>query len=333
MPELVAPCHGGHLQLAALEFGIPESEWLDVSTGINPSPWPVPAIPDHVWQRLPESELYLNKAAERYYGQSMLAIPGSQWAIQQLPALFSTRRVWLPRYCYEEHDFCWRKQGHSVENYDNLPVSKDLTLNDVVIVVNPNNPTAQRFDPDTLRQLAAELQAAGGTLIVDEAFMDYSPEFSLLQQTLPANIIVLRSVGKFYGLAGLRLGFVKANETFTHKLSSIMGPWAVSHPALYLGEKLLQDTTWQNTQKILITERGLRLSETLQNLFPRQKIGSCGLFSSIELPPGEAQALYRHCGQQAVLIRCFPNWNIVRFGLCLDHELERLASCLDSFRD
>jgi cobalamin biosynthesis protein CobC len=239
--------HGGDLDAVRKRFpGAPEP-WIDLSTGINPVSYPVPALGADVWSRLParaEEEELLAAAALRYRVSSaemVVAASGTQALIQLLPRLVPTSHVEILGPTYEEHEACWTRQGHRVS------VVKDLDPGDraeVVVVVNPNNPTGRLISTNALREVASRLARKGGLLIVDEAFIDVLPETASLASDLPPATIVLRSFGKTYGLAGLRLGFAIAERSLASRIRTELGPWAVSGPALAIGSTALRDESW-----------------------------------------------------------------------------------------
>ncbi len=324
------PQHGGNLQQAAQTYGIPHSDWLDLSTGIAPFPWPVPPVPAEVWQRLPEQNGELEQAALNYYGSTALPVPGSQWAIQQLPTLFATSRVLIAQESYEEYRFWWQQQGHNVETFNALPDATQLRERDIVIVINPNNPTAQKYSLQRLQQLANELQQKGGWLIVDEAFMDATPEYSLLPSLQPEqNIVVLRSLGKFFGLAGIRTGFVLGNTCIQTTLQSKLGPWAISHPAQWIATQALADTHWHVAQRQRLLRASTHLQSLLVEYFSPDTLTAAPLFVSVKLDSDTtAQRWQQSLARHGIWIRRFPHWNRLRFGIADDTGLQRLASTL-----
>ena len=237
--NLINITHGGDLDQAAREFGIPREKWLDLSTGIAPWSWPVSDIPTAVWQRLPAVDCPLRHAAAAYYGcppDAVLAIPGSQFAIQTLPQLFpDNTRVAIPELGYFEHRKAWQKAGHQLVDYsdqalDQLELQIEAGELDVVLVINPNNPTATLLERTRLLHWCELLARRGGCLIVDEAFMDTEQRMSLASECPRPGLVVLRSLGKFFGLAGLRVGFVLAESPVLELLSQRLGPWAVNGP-------------------------------------------------------------------------------------------------------
>jgi len=188
--------HGGRLRQAARRYSIPSGEWLDLSTGINPRGWPVPAPPRIAWSRLPEDDDGLEAAARAYYGsRSLLAVAGSQAAIQALPRLRDRARVSVLHPGYFEHAHAWRCAGHQVISVTAERLDAAVAASDVLVLIHPNNPTGARFPVDELLAWQARLDARGGWLVVDEAFMDATPEASLAPFCPRFGLILLRSLG------------------------------------------------------------------------------------------------------------------------------------------
>ncbi|MEE2729191.1 MAG: threonine-phosphate decarboxylase CobD [Pseudomonadota bacterium] len=324
-----APLHGGRLLAAAEQFKIPLNDWLDLSTGINPISWPVPSLPDHVWQRLPDSYAQLEAVAGDYYGAPVFAVPGSQWAIQTLPSVLNAERVWLPQEGYEEHQYWWQQYQHRMLTYETLD---NITpqQGDCVVVINPNNPTAHTADGETLLRLADHLATLQGHLILDEAFVDPIPQTSVFHQNhnLPDSLVVLRSLGKFFGLAGVRLGFVYCSDAIRARLQPKLGPWAVSHPAAWIGEQALQDIEWQQSTREQLQKQQTQLHQLLQEHVQSASVQSTALFCTLRLPSASATALFNHCAGRGILLRHFPHWNKIRVGLTTPSGMERLQSAL-----
>ena len=229
--------HGGDLSAIRRRFPEAPEPWIDLSTGINPVPYPVVELAAETWSRLPtrQQERALVEAAAVRYGvrdpATIVAAPGTQALIQLLPRLVAKSRVTVLGPTYEEHAHCWARQGHDVA------IVSDFERADVTIVVNPNNPTGKLLPQEMLRQ-------DRGLLIVDEAFVDFLAPSASLAGNLPANTIVLRSFGKVYGLAGVRLGFAIAEKRIADRIRDELGPWAVSGPALEIGPRALADSAW-----------------------------------------------------------------------------------------
>jgi cobalamin biosynthesis protein CobC len=303
--------HGGRLRAAAHAYRIPLQDWLDLSTGITPEGWPVPLIPNEVWRRLPEDDDGLAMATRAYFGGALvLPVAGSQAAIQTLPRLYTPRRVAILSPCYAEHEKAWREAGHMVDLVDYAAADAAARHHDVLLLTNPNNPTGQLTPVEQLTEWHTILAKRGGLLVVDEAFIDASPQLSLLARTSQPGLVVLRSLGKFFGLAGLRCGFVAAEEKVLGQLNLRLGPWAVSHPARWVAQRALADRPWQmaNSQRLLAA------SQRLADLLAEHGLPSpsgCGLFRWVPCPqPGILQdALAR----KGILVRAFEKG--LRFGL------------------
>ena len=256
--------HGGNLHDAIRRYQHPREDWLDLSTGINPQPYPIPAIALDAWHRLPEPSTALLDAAQSYYGApQLLPVAGTQAAIQGLPRLRPHSKVVVAAPSYAEHAFQWRQAGHEVTEVPYAQLASAIDDCDVMVVCNPNNPTGECIVAELLLCWSAQLAAKGGWLIVDEAFGDVTPEVSVASHTAQAGLIVLRSVGKFFGLAGLRLGFVAAHPDLLKKLADLLGPWSVSGPAQQIGCAALIDRAWQLVMRQQLQDSGQRLQQLL----------------------------------------------------------------------
>jgi L-threonine-O-3-phosphate decarboxylase len=305
--------HGGRLQRAVREYGIPAEDWLDLSTGISPYAWPVPAIPPSAWQRLPEDDDGLIEVARTYYGApSLLPVAGSQAAIQALPALRHASRVGIISPGYTEHAQAWRRAGHRVDQRGAAELIANAARYDVIVLIHPNNPGGDRFDPQELLSVHAGLAAGGGWLLVDEAFMDATPQPSLCAYTDREGLIVLRSVGKFFGLAGARAGFVCASHTLLDALREQLGPWALTGPTRYVLKQALTDHRWQASAREHLQAQGERLRKLLTNHGLAPSAG-CGLFQWCLSE--DAAELHRALATRGLLTRLFDAPASLRFGL------------------
>ncbi|MBE1161475.1 threonine-phosphate decarboxylase CobD [Dyella acidiphila] len=313
--------HGGRLQRAAQEYGIALEQWLDLSTGISPFAWPVPSIPAAVWQRLPEDDDGLLEAARAYYqAPQLLPVAGSQAAIQTLPELRHASRVGVIAPGYAEHAQAWQRAGHDVRLASAELLLADLARWDVLVLIHPNNPGGERFRVEDLLRMHAELAARGGWLVVDEAFMDVTPEHSVCAYTEREGLIVLRSVGKFFGLAGARAGFVCAASPLLDALREKLGPWTLSGPARYVLRQALADRHWQITARMRLDTA----SRLLSALLARHALGptaGCGLFQWCRRD--DAAAVHRALARRGILTRLFDTPPSLRFGLLPDEAAFR----------
>ncbi|MBJ6125378.1 threonine-phosphate decarboxylase CobD [Microvirga splendida] len=325
--------HGGDLDEARRLFPRAPEPWIDLSTGINPIAYPVPPLPASLFERLPSPADHrdLETAAAEAYGATdaamVVAAPGTQVLISLLPHLRARSRVAVLGPTYAEHAHAWRKAGHEVVEAE---AQGQLGGADVAIVVNPNNPDGRLIDREALLRLAEELRARGGWLVVDEAFADFDPRESLVP-ALPCNAIVLRSFGKTYGLAGIRIGFAVASRAIAASLRSTLGPWAVSGPAVAIGRKALRDRRWLDAARAARAADARRLDALLK---PVAETPLCGTILYRLLPSRHAPDLFRHLGEHGIWVRRFQaDPALLRFGLPgLPADWRRLENALALFR-
>ncbi len=309
--------------------------FLDLSTGINPVPYPLPSFAPDCFTRLPEpeAEAALLSAAAAAYGAMdpslLAAAPGTQILIDLLPRLWPADRVAVLGPTYAEHAYAWSKIGAGVTTVADIA---ELESASVAVVCNPNNPDGRRIAPDRLLSLAGRLHAGGGLLVVDEAFADLEDDGLSVAGILPhPAIIVLRSFGKTYGLAGVRLGFALAAPERAMRIRDALGPWAVSGPAIAVGCAALADRNWLEATKARLDRDRSRL-DALLSLAGLHVIGGTLLFRLGESP--SATAIFQHLGRAGILVRRFaaqPGW--LRVGLPGSPEAwQRLEAAITSSR-
>jgi cobalamin biosynthetic protein CobC len=322
--------HGGRLRKAALEYGIAEGDWLDLSSGLAPWPFAVPEIPLRAWARLPETDDGLEQAACDYYSAAqVLPVAGSQMAIQLLPRLRRAGKVGVLSPCYAEHAEAWRRCGYIVREVLEQEVDFFIDSLDVLVVVNPNNPTGLSLTPSRLLDWHTRLASRGGWLVVDEAFMDNTPQLSVAPFTHLVGLIVLRSFGKFFGLAGVRLGFVLAERKLLKLLAEQVGPWAVSGPTRVIGRACLLDTEGHARQRQRSDEASERLARLLEQ-FGFKPQGGCALFQW--LITDQAEQLHEFMARQGILLRLFAHNSSLRFGLPADEaDWTRLTQAFEAY--
>ena len=309
--------HGGNLDAARRLFPDAPEPWIDMSTGINPVPYPVGDIPAAAWARLPQPAdlIALETAARHAYGAAasaeVVAAPGTQAIIQWLPHIFRARRVGILGHTYGEHAQCWRAAGAEVVAANSLA---DFESCDVGVVVNPNNPDGRIVEPEQLAQAAAAFAMRGGLLVVDEAFMDVvAPAMSLIPTLPREGAVILRSFGKAYGLAGLRLGFALARGGLGVKLRSTLGPWAVSGPAIDIGRRALGDPQWLAAARSRLNEDAQRMDHLL-TAAGFTVVGGTPLFRLAERE--DAESWFERLGRAGILARPFSTRpGALRFGI------------------
>ncbi|MEZ8096230.1 threonine-phosphate decarboxylase CobD [Photobacterium swingsii] len=359
--------HGGKLREYASLYQRPLEEWIDLSTGVSPWTYPIGQIPAHVWNRLPEDDDGLMEVAQQYYGcESLLPVAGSQAAIMALPRVILSSliesdcegegsckkdiQIALPQVGYKEHEQAWRKAvlqfptaRISLSFYSDEPNTEMLMTADVLMVINPNNPTGHYVPANKLHLWQQVLAQRGGWLVVDEAFMDLTPEHSLLHSNASAetplnNCVVLRSVGKFFGLAGARVGFVIAQPKVLDQLQALLGPWTVAGPSRYVLQQALVDTSWQQQTRKRISVMADKLHQVLSLHFSNKdnaaevRMTSGILFHTVQMP--HAAWWHQALAKQGVLVRLCDEKHAIRFGLPHnDADLQRVNTVLTHIKD
>ncbi|MBB4210383.1 L-threonine O-3-phosphate decarboxylase [Rhodothalassium salexigens DSM 2132] len=329
-PSLPPIRHGGDDAAAAAWPDAPRP-LLDLSTGLNPRPYPVGTVAPDLWARLPQAanQVELLAAARRYLGLArharLATAPGSQMLIGQLPHLVPPGPMAILGPTYGEHAPAWARAGHRVETVTGLDAAR-ATGATTLLITNPNNPCGRVFSPHALRAL---LNAANGPrlLVVDEAFADLDPTNSLAPYCDHPGIIVLRSFGKFFGLGGLRLGLMAAAPVWVEAMSQRLGPWSVSGPALAIAARAYADTAWITATRARLHQDARRL-DTLLTRAGFRVVGGTVLYRLVE--HDDAAAWVDGLGRRGILVRRFdyqPRW--LRFGLPGDEaQWHRLSTAL-----
>ena len=302
--------HGGNLEWAIRHYGGSPEEWIDLSTGINRQPYKIPPLSPQAWTALPTASATarLIDAARKAYNTQAVILPlaGAQSAIQLIPFLSKPGRAGIVSPTYNEHAAALREAGWTVNAAMHLD---DLAGADLAVVVNPNNPDGKKYAPKDLLALLPRV----GRLVVDESFADPYPDLSLAPHAGQTGLLVLRSFGKFYGLAGLRLGFVLGCAADITAMAEQAGPWPVCGPALEIGATALADIVWATTS----TAR-LMNEINLMDLSARQAgwevVGGTCLFRLYATP--DAAKAQAKLAQNRIWSRIFPyssTW--VRIGM------------------
>ena len=319
--------HGGNIDQAMAAYGGAAADWIDLSTGINRVPYPVPEVPQAAWTMLPtHAAMDALLAAVRLHYQTeapVLAVAGAQAAIQMIPGLPVRSGQKLARVLgptYNEHAATLRAAGWSVQMVTQLA---DLAGADLAVVVNPNNPDGQTHAPADLQGLLAKV----GRLVVDESFGDVAPELSMLPHVGCDNLLILRSFGKFWGLAGARLGFVFGHAADIANLRAMAGPWPVSGAALIIGQAAYADTNWATVTRNRLHSEIPRIDGLAQTA-GWHSAGGTALFRLYHTP--DAVAAQSHLARTHIWTRRFPwhpNW--LRLGMPgTDAEWARLAAAI-----
>ena len=327
--------HGGNLDEAARYYGHHLEDMTDLSTGISPLSYPLASdqFKSADWQALPRKteEDNLIAVARRAYNVVQTAElclgSGSQSLLQAAARLMeSACTVWIPAPTYSEHGRVWQQAGHKVVTSADMPCDARCA-----VIVNPNNPDGRVYEREMLLQLADELSQKGGFLLLDEAFIDCNPALSLMASADVKGLVILRSLGKFFGLAGLRVGFATGHKDIITSLRHQIGPWPLATPSITAATYALNDEKWAHMHR---RELAVLLDRMQQILAASQIkiIGRTGLFITVSDP--DARALHAVLAGQAIWVRAFeyePEW--LRFGLTADETVFRkVTACLIKWR-
>lgn len=314
--------HGGDIDRAQRRFGA--GDWIDLSTGINRRPWPVGDLPEAIWRALPteSARARLIAVAAEWFGcaeSSVLPLAGASAAIQLLPRVLTPGRAAVISPSYNEHAASLREAGWQVGE---VPEIEAMAGADLAVVVNPNNPDGQEWAPEVLAALAGRV----GHLVIDESFADPRPDLSLAP-AMPPNVTILRSFGKFWGLAGLRLGFALGTPALLERLAREAGPWSVNGPALEIGARAMADAAWADDAVVYHSEAALRL-DRLAMRRGWQVVGGTHLFRLYDT--GDAEAAQDHLARAQIWTRRFPyseGW--LRMGIPGSHvEWDRVGAAM-----
>ena len=321
--------HGGDIDAIAKKYPSAPQPWIDLSTGINPFAYPIPPLSAELWSRLPlrEEDHELRRIAGQRYGafdlERIVAAPGTQALIQIVPRLIAPSEVAIVGPTYREHARCWQRLGHSVRVIADLDEIGDAKA---VVVVNPNNPTGRQYEPSRLLALAEDMACRQGLLVVDEAFADLLGAEQSLVPLHPPSSIILRSFGKTYGLAGVRLGFAIAERRIAEVLRSWLGPWAVSGPAIAIGCRALEDSVWLMQTRDRLANSAEQLDKMLAAACGRIA-GATSLFRLVDHP--QAENIAHRLALAGIHVRQFPDQRTwLRFGIPSETMLPRLDAAL-----
>lgn len=287
--------HGGGIDAAVSQFGGTRHDWVDLSTGINPIPYPLGELPADLWNALPDEAAFqrLEQAARAFWNiprsAAVLAAPGASALIARMPSLAPPGAVDIPGPTYNEHARAFTAQGWGLAE-----------AAETRVIVHPNNPDGRLWRASDLTPMT----------IIDESFCDIAPEATLMAQATRPNTVILKSFGKFWGLAGLRLGFAIGDPVLIGKLAQGIGPWAVSGPALAIGARALADTAWAEATRTRLATDAARLDA----LIGLPVVGGTSLFRLYE--SDDSLALQTRLARAHIWTRIFPyssRW--IRLGL------------------
>ncbi|WP_421723796.1 threonine-phosphate decarboxylase CobD [Bauldia sp.] len=330
------PRHGGDLAYATRRYGEPADGWLDLSTGVSPHPYPIDATAiAAALERLPEPAAIdrLIEAARDAWNippeTAIMAVAGTEAAIRLVPHTLAATDVSVFAPTYGSHAPAWMSAGHRVVANDWPP--SQPTNAAVAVLCNPNNPDGRLIGEDVLHRYVRDRTAAGRFTLIDEAFIDLSPDESLIPRVADLDCLLTRSFGKFFGLPGLRLGFVVGPPDRVEAIQGLLGDWPVSSAAVEIGTRALRDEAWQQKARSRLAQSANRLRSLLQTC-GLTIVGGTDLFALVR--DGNAPAIHRALARAGVWTRAFddqPDW--IRIGIPGDSRgFARLETVLAAIR-
>lgn len=275
--------HGGDIWKASADSGSKAESLLDFSASINPlglSPRARSAVKRAI--RLagayPEpAASTLNSALASFHSvapDEIAAGNGSTEFIYLLPQVFRPGSALVVEPAFSEYREALKLFGAPVDSFilrEDDGFSLDLARFEkktrkgygLVYIGNPSNPTGAAFEKETVLEAARVLDKRGGTLVVDEAFADFSEGCSVKKEAVKRkNIVVLRSMTKFFSMAGLRLGFIVSNRGVVKRFSRRLPPWSVNTAASFAAVAALKDAPYiERTKRWLASEKEFLANE------------------------------------------------------------------------
>jgi len=309
--------HGGGIDAAAARFGGARADWIDLSTGINPVPYPIPDLPARVWRDLPDhaAQEALIAAARRVWQvpeeAAILPVPGLSSIIPRLPLLTQPGNIAIPGPTYNEYAPAFTEHGWQVLTLDPAPHHHGL------VIVHPNNPDGR---------LHAAPPEGPRLRIIDESFCDLVQDRSHIALAAEPKTLVLKSLGKFWGLGGLRLAFAIGDPQLTGRLAETLGPWHISGPAQEIGRAALSDHPWAERTRARLSGDAARL-DSLMTRSGALSAGGTDLFRLYTIP--NAAALRGRLARHRIWTRVFP-WSadLIRLGMPAPADWPRLEAAL-----
>ncbi len=314
--------HGGRLGAARAAYSQAPQPWIDLSTGINPKSYPAPRARGVTLNRLPDTgELsQLEAVAAAAFGvgdaQRVVATGGTEPALRLLPYVLRQKAAIVAGPTYGSHADGWEKAGVPSRVVPDAELESSIADQTALIVVNPNNPDGRLVGRDRLRLLHDAVASRGGVLVVDEAFAEVTPQASVADIAgtgVAEHLVVLRSFGKFYGLAGLRLGFVVGSPVVAARVRGVIGDWPVSVDALAAGLAAYADRQWAERMRVQLASAARRLDGLLSR-YGFEVVGGTSLYRLVRA--GDAPARFQRLAAAGILTRPFQHdASLLRFGL------------------
>ena len=287
----MSPAHGGQLRQIAARYGIPAKQLLDFSANINPAGPPSSVLAairrtldePSTLAMYPDLELIeLKEAIAKYTGvepENIAVANGFMPLLEAALRSLRIKRCLLPVPCFSEYRNVLENAGISVTPYhlssdENFRYTPDTILNtllkhacDAILLANPQNPSGTICDRDDMQRLIEMAAQHSIAVLLDEAFIDYSPANSLTQWSVEhANVIVFRSVTKFFAVPGLRVAYAAARPSNIHAMNRFIAPWPITSFASDAVCAALGDQAFAEESRLANARRRRWLEQELMRL-------------------------------------------------------------------
>jgi threonine-phosphate decarboxylase len=349
--------HGGDLLTATSVFSVPSSQFLDLSSNINPF-GPPKKVMEQIIEALPTIDKYPDPIHRQFRNalgdtlqidsDSILVGNGAAECLALAIQALSPKKVGVVYPCFSEYTQFARRYGADVvscigtsENRFQPDPAELHTLFqtvDMMIIGHPNNPTGVSYNDVQLREMADWAKAYDTYLVIDEAFLDFiepDKRHTLLPElAVYPHVILVRSMTKIFAIPGIRLGYTIAAPDLIQKMRENQIPWSVNQIALVAGQACLAERDYLIKTRQLISQERAFLIHTFREQFQWEIWESDANFLLIRLPSHLTSSRLQYLlGRRGILIRdcsMYPGLTEHDFRIAVkkraDHE--RLISVL-----
>jgi cobyric acid synthase CobQ/L-threonine-O-3-phosphate decarboxylase len=344
--------HGGNLRELARDAGCAPAALLDFSASINPlgppdclRPTVSLALEQVVHYPDPESHELVAAIARHALvpAEQIVVGNGSTEILFALARALKRRRALIPVPCYADYMTAAREAEMEIAllsldersgfALDWSALEKRLRGGEIVFLGQPNNPTGLAFDTGRFRAFAAEHPDT--TFVVDEAFAEFVADYATLMRDVGENVVVLRSLTKFYAIPGLRLGFGVARAETAETIRRRLPPWSVNALAQAVGVAALADADYARRTREYVRAQRESLSQALQELPGLYVYPGAANFLLLRLNRADLDAptLARRLLEEGIAIRTFPeeqhlDGRFFRVAVRTEEENARLCAAL-----
>lgn len=347
--------HGGDVLDASDRAGLLADEIIDFSSNMNPL-GPPPHLRDVIYRSVDDITSYPDvecrglrkRLADEFEiaPESIMTGNGSTELIYLLARALGPRRAATFPPCYLDYQRASQMAGAEVAGYvrdeehglalDPEKIRSACDSADMLWIGNPNNPTGDLIERDVLEKIAG--QFPNKIFVVDEAFVEFLEDYdsrTILSSDTPANVVIMRSLTKFFAIPGLRLGFMAASPEIVQRMERLKEPWTVNSIALAAGERLYDDRDYMERSRRYVAVERAWLMDGLMKIEGIHPLPSsaCFIQCRIDRPGLTSTRLKNLALRRGVLIRDCANFKGLdarwfRVAVRTRSQNERLISAL-----